>query len=80
MTAAVASRRCYFERFVSVEEAALLVTLCMIKAEIESKVKVVSFMKVEEGTESLKELPINKIEENMESLRSKLNTVSTKLF
>lgn len=76
MTAAIASRRCFFERFVSVEDAAVLVALCIIKAEIESNIKLVTFMKPNEGTESIREIPICKMEESMETLKGKLSTVS----
>lgn len=74
-TAAVESKICFLERFVTVEEASLLVTLCAIKAEIESNVKIVTFTKVNEGVTSMKEIPFNKVEESMESLKSKLDRV-----
>lgn len=79
MTAVLPSRRCFFERFVSVEEAALLVTLCVVKAELESNVKVVSFVKDENKADNrvaVREVPINKTEETLETLKAKLNTVS----
>lgn len=68
--AAMESRVCYKERFVTVEEAASLVALCVIKAESESNVKLVTFTKEDSG---VKEIPINKAEETLEGIKNKIN-------
>lgn len=60
-----------------VEEAASLVALCIIKAESESNVKLVTFMKAEK---IVKDMPINKTEETLDTLKSKINRVRFVMF
>lgn len=56
-----------------VEEAASLVALCVIKAESESNVKLVTFTREENA---VREIPINKTEESLETIKSKINKVN----
>ena len=59
------------------EEAASLVALCVIKAESESNVKLVTFTKEDSG---VKEIPINKAEETLEGIKNKINRVKWFIF
>jgi hypothetical protein len=71
--AAAASRRCLYERFVTIEEAVLLTTLCLIKAEAAGAVEVLTFVK---EPFIFRDIPVSKAQETMESLKSKICKVS----
>lgn len=74
LQAAVESKKCSFERFVSVEDAALLVALCVIRGErIQNRLKLVTC--TNKPTETINEIPVDVVGETMNTLKTKLKRV-----